>query len=215
MLELLQGNLFITIAVILLLLSILCQIIIGLLYQKIIKETENMSTTENKLLKQCKIKFSNCYQLHMGVTNVPIFVDKFINKINLGKITLSGIGHISGQLMMLSVLSSGIGAYKGIVSGETIGELLPYYIIGLFGLYVYFSVSMLVDVTGKKKILKTNLIDFFENHMINRLKTTQDEMEMQKTMEKQLQTEMAQASPSLFTKKEEQELEDLLKEFLA
>ena len=40
---------------ILLLLSIICQIMIGVIYQKMIKETDNMSSTKNKFLKQCKI----------------------------------------------------------------------------------------------------------------------------------------------------------------
>lgn len=214
MLLVIQQNVLITVAIILLLLSITCQIIIGVLYQRIIKEADNMSTTDNKLLKQCKMKFANCYQLNTGVTNIPIFVEKFINKISFGKLTISGIGHLSGQLIMLSVLASGIGAYRGIVGGDTVGELLPYYIISLFGLYVYFSVTLLVDIAGKKKVLKTNLIDFLENHMANRLRTSKEEVTIQKELEKEMQREIQQAKPSFFTKSDEQELEELLKEFL-
>ncbi len=38
-----------------------------------IKETENMRATKNKRLKQCKLKFVNCYRLNDGVANVPVF----------------------------------------------------------------------------------------------------------------------------------------------
>lgn len=37
--------------------SILGKIMLGVLYQNMIKETENMRATKNKRLKQCKLKF--------------------------------------------------------------------------------------------------------------------------------------------------------------
>ena len=154
----------------LLLLSIICQIIIGVLYQKMIKETENMSATKNKLLKQCKLKFATCYQLNEGVANIPVFVDKFISKVSIMRISLRSIQHLSGQLMLLTVVVAGIGACREIIQGETVGKVLPYYIVSFLGLYIYFSISGLVDLQGKKERFKTNLVDYLENHMINMLK---------------------------------------------
>ncbi len=60
-----------------LVLSIFLRALLGFLYQHMIKEADNMATTENKLLKQCKLKFANCYELSGGVPNIPVFVDKF------------------------------------------------------------------------------------------------------------------------------------------
>ncbi len=154
----------------LLLLSIICQIMIGVLYQKMIKETENMSATKNKLLKQCKLKFANCYQLNKGVANIPVFVDKFISKVSIMRISLRSMQHLSGQLMLLTVVVAGVGACREIIQGETVGKVLPYYIVSFLGLYIYFSISGLVDLQGKKERLKTNLVDYLENHMINKLK---------------------------------------------
>lgn len=161
---------FLTGAVLLLLLlSIICQIIIGVLFQTMIKEADNMSATENKLLKQCKLKFSNCYQLNAGVSNIPIFVDKFLSRIRIAGLGITAVSHLSGQLMMLSVFLSGLGICRGIIDGKTLGQLLPYYIVSLFGLYLYFSVSSIVDLPGKKASLKTNLVDYLENCMVSRL----------------------------------------------
>lgn len=154
----------------LLLLSIICQIVTGVIYQKMIKETDNMSATENKLLKQLKLKFANCYQLNGGVANISVFVDRFIGKITVMKITLTGIQHLSGQLMLLSVAAAGLGACREIIHGETVGRILPYYIASFLGLYAWFSISGLVDIQGKKEKLKTGLVDYLENHMVNRLK---------------------------------------------
>ena len=169
---------FMGVVLALLVLSILFQIIIGLLYRKIIRETDNMAVTEHKLLKQCKLKFSNCYELNEGNVNVPVFVDKFVSQLRFAGISLTNMSHLSGQLMLLSVFAAGVGACKGIIDGDMLGELLPYYIASLFGLYAYFSVSSLVDAKGKNSMVRTNLIDYLENHMVKHLILAKDE-EMQ------------------------------------
>lgn len=216
MLSLIHHNVLTGLVILLLLCSIICQIIIGVLYQNMIRATDNMSTTENKLLKQCKLKFINCFELNMGVSNIPIFVDKFINKIRFLGITVTSLGHISGQLMLLSVFAAGVGICKGIIEGQTLGELLPYYIISMLGLYIYFSIASLVDIRTKKKVLKTNIIDFLENHMVMRLNQAAIDVKLEQANEEvtvQEEKVKKQLKP-MFSKKEEQELEELLKEFL-
>lgn len=167
--EWLPLNVITGIVIVLIVLSIFIQIIIGAIYQNMIAETDNMTATENKLLKQCKLKFANCYELNNGVTNIPVFVEKFMNRMKVRGFTLESLSHVSGQLILLSVFVAGLGVYKNIVDGSTITSLLPYYIISMFGLYIYFSVSSMVNIRGRKKVLKTNLIDYLENHMTNRM----------------------------------------------
>ena len=215
----LQHRIMICIVLLFLVLSILCQIMIGVLYQKMIRETDNMAVTENKLLKQCKLKFSNCYELNEGIVNIPVFVEKFMNRISLGGITLSSMTHVSGQCMLLSVFVAGIGACRGIIGGETIGELLPFYIISFFGLYVYFSVASIVDVKGKRNIVKTNMVDYLENHMVKHLILIKEEEMQQHILKKEdREPKISEENPpiseqKLFSKREEEELEALLKEF--
>ena len=158
--------------------SIILRVFLGLLYRNMIKEADNMASTKNRLLKQCKTKFASCYQLGNGVANIPVFVDKFLNRMTLGRLSFETIYHLSGQLMLLSVVSSGVGICKSIVGGRTVGEVLPYYIVSFFGLYVYFSVSTVVDVRGKKRVLKINLVDYLENHLSPRIEVTRQDMEM-------------------------------------
>lgn len=154
----------------LLLLSIICQTIIGVIYLKLIKQTDNMACAKSKFLKQCKLKFINCYQVSGEVTNVSVFVDKSMTKISFLGISMSGLHHLAGQFVLLSVVAAGAGACQEITQGETVGKILPYYVVSFLGLYVYFSVSGLVDITGKKERLKINLVDYLENHMANKLK---------------------------------------------
>ena len=158
--------------------SIALRMLLGMLYRNMIKEADNMASTENRLLKQCKTKFASCYQMGNGVANIPIFVDKFLNRMALGHLSFETMYHLSGQLMLLSVVCSGIGVCKSIVMGRTVGEVLPFYIVSFFGLYLYFSVSTVVDVRGKKRVLKVNLVDYLENHLSPRIEVTRQDIEM-------------------------------------
>ncbi|MCM1268848.1 MAG: hypothetical protein NC302_13175 [Bacteroidales bacterium] len=221
--------------------SILCQILIGVLYRRLIRETENMSATKNKSLQKLKLKFTSCRQLHETIPNVGVFVDKYINQLSIGRISVSFFRHLSGQLTLLSVLTAGIGACLGIIRGESILEIAPFYLVSFFGLYVYFAVSSLTDIPGKISVLRTNLIDYLENHLAGRLEQTKLDMRLVgmendgkesadagKTAEKQ--TPETAKTPQdddfrmpgthgkeapAFTPSEARELEQLLQEFMA
>lgn len=143
-------------------LSILVRLLLAGFYHTMIKETDNMATTNNRLLKQCKVKFANCYQLNGGVSNIPVFVDKFLNRLAFGHLSFDAWYHLSGQCMLFSIVFAGVGICKGIMGGRMLGEILPFYIVSFLGMYLYFSLSAMVDIKGKRRILKTNLIDYLE-----------------------------------------------------
>ncbi|MDE7018927.1 MAG: hypothetical protein K2P65_15390 [Lachnospiraceae bacterium] len=211
---------------ILLSLSIICQISMGVLCYKLIRETENMSSTGNKSLQQLKLKFSSCCQLHEGISNISIFVDKYINKLKIHGFSVSTLKHLSGQLVLLSILVSGIGACKGIILEESVIFIIPYYIISFLGLYCYFSISSFVDINGKIQMLRTNLIDYLENHLANRIEQTNLDMKLVQgeapatpkdkgTLHTVTEIRSTGTEEPALTHKEAQELESLLKEFLA
>ena len=192
--------------------SILLQIIIGRFLNDLIRESENMASTDKRILRECKRKFTNCFQTNDGVLNVSVFVDKFLNKIDLGKLPLLKLRHLSGQLMLLSVFIAGIGACRGIIKGETLGEVLPFYIISLFGLYIYFSIGGAIDITGKRRVLKINIVDYLENNLVNKLSILEEDLKIieqdSDIMEKEGKKRI------YFGRSEEKELEELLKEIL-
>lgn len=165
--------------------SLLCQIVTGFLYQNMIKGTYNMSSTENKMLKICKLKFTNRYELHEKVVNIPVFVDKFIHSIRFGPFPARSLQHFSGQILLLSVFITGVGVCRAIIEGETIGEILSYYALAFIMLYAYFAVSAAVDLKGKREVLKTNLIDYLENNISVRIPQSKKEQERLDALEAQ------------------------------
>ncbi|MDE7358228.1 MAG: hypothetical protein K2N39_02140, partial [Lachnospiraceae bacterium] len=119
-----------------------------------------------------------CRQLHETIPNVSVFVDKFLNQISLGKIPVSFFRHLSGQLTLLSVLVAGIGACIGIIQEESFLTIAPFYLVSFLGLYLYFAAASLIDLPGKAGMLRTNLVDYLENHLANRLEQTRLDMRM-------------------------------------
>ena len=158
-------------------LSVLVRLMLAWMYHTMIRETDNMATTGNRLLKQCKVKFANCYQLNGGVSNIPVFVDKFLNRLSFGHLSFDAWYHLSGQCMLFSVVFAGVGICKGILDGRMLGEILPFYIASFLGLYLYFSLSAMIDIKGKRRVLKTNLIDYLENHLSGRIPVTEQDYE--------------------------------------
>ena len=158
-------------------LSVLVRLMLAWMYHTMIRETDNMATTGNRLLKQCKVKFANCYQLNGGVSNIPVFVDKFLNRLSFGHLSFDAWYHLSGQFMLFSVVFAGAGICKGILDGRMLGEILPFYIASFLGLYLYFSLSAMIDIKGKRRVLKTNLIDYLENHLSGRIPVTEQDYE--------------------------------------
>lgn len=226
----------------LLLFSIICQLLLGVTLHRLIRETENMSATKNKSLQQLKLKFTGCTQLRETIPNVPVFVDKYVNQIRVGKIPVSFLKHLSGQLTLLAVLVAGIGACLGIIEDESFFVIAPFYLVSFLGLYLYFAAASLVDLPGKIAILRTNLVDYLENHLANRLGQTRLDMrmtgmnadspeskkkntDMTRTAEKEETSGPEEALPlhqnedrrknsPAFTPSEAEELELLLREFL-
>lgn len=156
-------------AVIFMALGILYQVVIGVLYQRMIQSTDTLSGGDNKLLGQCKERFIQCYKLNGGVSNISVFVDKFMNRLRFAGMSMSLMKHLSGQLMLAGVFVAGFGVCKGIIEGNRFVDLLPFYILSLFGIYLYLSVCSIVDIAGRKQMLKTNLTDYLENHVAERL----------------------------------------------
>lgn len=215
-----QHKNFIVGILVLMLGSIICQIMMCVIYHRLIWETEHMSTTNDKSLQQLKLKFSGYCKINEKISNVSIFVDKYLNNIKFGSIPLSVLKHLSGQLMLLSVLVAGIGACLSIIRDEGFFSIAPFYLISFLGLYCYFAVASLVDIPGKINILRINLIDYLENHMTNRLEQTALDMQLIRSdtagNAKETPSDSIiniKSSPS-FSGPEMEELELLLQEFL-
>ncbi len=221
-----------------LLFSIICQIISGVIYHRMISASDHMAETKNKQLNQCKEKYAGYYKLNGKMVNTGVFVDRFLQKTSAAGIKLSWLNHISGQLMMLSVLITGLSVCLLLAAGSTLFQIIPYYLISILGMYLYFSISGMVNLQEKKDVLRINLTDYLENYLAPRLATEKEnameegvkkrekygkellkELETKEgsKQEEQKQTQGAPLEENLqpVMSQHQEELESLLEEFFA
>lgn len=183
-------------------LSIGCQLMMAFYLLRMIKESETLEEGNPRILRKW---LENFLKEENQITNISVFVDKSIQEFRIFRLTLLQMKHAAGQLLLLSVFLSGLGACQGIIAGKTVGQILPFYILCLLGLYIHFSLSGIIDMEEKKKMLKTNLIDFLENHkpyLCGEIKGEESKEDIEQI-------------PDYFGEKEEQELKELLREILA
>ncbi len=197
--------------------SFLLRVFLGAVLGVLIRETENMASTKNRVLRQCKSKFANCFALNGGVKNVSVFVEKFVERLHFGPFSVEGLYHFSGQSMLLGITLAGVGICVTLAEGDPLPEILPYFMVVFGSLYLFFALSSAIDLAGRKRILKIQLVDYLENHFSGHLKQSKEDLERiappRKTVElmpihdREKKTESVQVT--------EEELEALLKEFLA
>lgn len=184
------------------LLSICCQLLAGLFLLQLLKESKELEEGSPRLLRSWLEQY---LKEENQISNTSAFVEKGLLEFKIGKFNLFQLKHMAGQLLLFSVFLSGLGACKGIVEGKTLGQILPFYIICLLGLYIHFSLSGIIDIEEKKQIIRTNLLDFLENHKPYLWGNSCLETEENKDIEKEV----------AFGEKEEEQLKELLKEILA
>ena len=216
MLSLLQNFHFLTVCMIVFLsLSIIFQTIAGVMIHILLQESENMSTVKSNALKQCRQKYVNYYKLNGKMINTSVYVDKFVKKLKLLGIPLTRYIQLSGQMMFFFILSTGIRIFIQLSFGKTLFDMVPYYLISILGLYLYFSVMSLTNLEEKKKLLKINLVDYLDNHLCPRLETELSALDELKQKENAGEAASAgKEEPRIVNFSQQQELEALLEEFL-
>lgn len=200
--------------------SIVILVFLAVKYSSFIKEAENMSITKRKELKAIKTKFLNSYgrketedeeYFVQEKINVEVFVDKAVNRLRICGQKPHMWKFFSVQFLMISILFAGIGSFRGITSQMSFREISPFYVFAGIELYVYFSAVSICDFEGKDYLLRLTIIEYIENHMVNRIQIArafQAEEKVIKLMEEE------QKKKDTFSREKEQELEDLLQEFL-
>ena len=138
------------------------------------------------------------------IMNIPIFVEQKIHQFKIRKYTLTQMKHISGQLLLFAIFLAGLGVCKDIIGGKTLGQILPFYVICLLGLYIHFLLSGFLDMEEKNKTIQRNVVNFLENKKAYLYQ------------KKELQTQLdIEDRKDIFGEKEDEELKNILREILA
>ena len=138
-------------------------------YRRLMKETDNMTLTRNRFLRDLKQKAENTYRLNQGVHNTRAYLEKQLYHCRFLGISLSGWGNLSGQLTVLCFLAGAAAAFGSywyrcdnyyIVLYSSVGMMT-----GLFTMMVDYGVNL----GERRQQLLAALQDYLENSLFQRL----------------------------------------------
>ena len=143
--------------------GLLLRLIVNLVYKHLMKESDQLGETKNKMLKHIKLKFSTCYKLKIGVNNVDTFVDKNILKYRFCGLLLSTWEKFCGQVLYLILLAVPIITVFAVLEDCGQDIILMTGAVGILSAAVLILVDKSINLSGKKKIMRLNLLDYLEN----------------------------------------------------
>lgn len=176
--ELFNQNIFMYIMLGVCACGVLSKLILNIVYSRLVKASDSMATSKNKLTRLMKMKFETCYKLKIGVNNVDIFVDKYVFHHKFCGILLSTWENIGGQILMLCLLIGSISTVLGLIyeCGKT--QILSTFSVGIVTSGLLIFLEGMTNLTGKKELMRLNMKDYLENLLKVRLEQENEHPEL-------------------------------------
>ena len=191
--EILRETFFVQGLITSLVIAILAKIIVWRSYRRLLRASENMDKPQRRWIGVLKKKFENYYPLDADVHNTACIVDKYFENHKLLGISITFWEQIPGLCGILCMLLGCAGAARGILRSEDIFLWLRSLMISaMIGLMV-FLIDGLFQPEHMKKMIHTNLVNFLENVLPNRvnksLKKKEKHDQQQKKQKENMKTE--------------------------
>ncbi len=167
--------------------GILMKLVVQVLYFRLLRASEAMSTSNNKLAKNMKKKFEAYYKLKLGVNNVDIFVDKHFFHYKFCGIFLSTWETLCGQVLILSLLVGAISTILGLIYECGKNQILSTFTVGILCCGLLIFLEGLINSAGKKEMIRINMKDYLENVLKVRLVQEENQPELMEQYKKAYQ----------------------------
>ncbi|MCI9420156.1 MAG: hypothetical protein HFG32_09115 [Eubacterium sp.] len=198
------------------------------MYRKLIREAGQMGKSDHPLMKMLMKKFEACYQLKMGVENVEIFVDKYLNSYKSAGIHLYTWEIMGDATFGVTLLTSVIANLYIAVTADDRSAAVSSLLAGITVCGLILLEDMLLNVRLKRRLLMVEILDYLENVYKPRLENRvfkREEMaeyhreyfdEERAQLDELLSMKQAEepAMKIQFTKEEEAIIEEVLKEYI-
>ena len=149
--------------------GVLVKGIVAIVYARLIRASENMGASDNKLMKLLRMKFETCYKLKIGVKNVDSFVDKYIYKYKFMGILLYTWEGLGGQVLITSMLAGAIAEVIAVVSGCGQVVMLSTLLVSISASSLLVITESMSNLSVKKRVLRVNIVDYLDNFLKARL----------------------------------------------
>lgn len=141
----------------------------GRRYRRLILQTDDMTGTQSKVLKQLKNKFETSYRINQGVNNVGLFVERNVREFRFLGMKLSRLGNTAagaGSLIFLLGCAAALFCYRA-------GTVLSVVSVNLAGSMFLSAVALVywknAGISQKAGDFCIHIQDYLENVLSNRL----------------------------------------------
>lgn len=139
------------------------------LYRRLIKQSDNMMSTNNRVLRQIKQKAENAYRVNSGINNVSALVERQLYQCKRLGLPIRTWDNLAACAALLCFLLGGTGAFLAFRGEAPMGTIVLYGACGvLFGVLNLFF-DNLMDTAGKRQQLLVHMSDYVENTLLGRL----------------------------------------------
>ena len=144
-------------------LGCLIQLMLSVVYNRSLNESERMRSTRVAWLRQMKTRYESGYEWDRRIRNVELFVDKNIGRRKLLGVYLKSWEELSRIMLPLTVLFSLLGALCAITYREEKTLAVLYLAEGAVLVAFLQGLTAFANLKEKRNLLRTYLCDYFEN----------------------------------------------------
>lgn len=226
MYEFVKHGYLINLSLVFALFSILSRLILGILYDVLLKETDNVGISKLKFSKKFKAKVENGIQVEHSVNNPAVYVEKYIRKQRFVGISLRGLKQVSFCFLMLAVILNIFTSAAAIIKGMQMELIVWSILINIIVLCLFGFAETIIDSSYKYEGIKINMQNYLENDYVNHRnaqKEAKEELELKeneqnvKVMEERmgkLEKKLMSADNISLSSQDAKIIQDVLKEFL-
>ncbi len=186
---------------------LLVKLCVSSMYGKLIRAAEKMGKSNHPLMKLLINKFETCYKLKMGVENVEIFVDKYLNCYKVMGIRLSGWEVWGDVLFGVTLLVSMLANLYITIVGYGKEVMMQYILVGIVICGVILLEDIILNLRYKKRILAVEIQDYLENIYKPRLENQTFHQEDMKKYQREYFVDASEGGMDSRKKREIQEAE--------
>lgn len=198
------------------------------MYRRLFRASTQMGKSEHPLMKMLLKKFETCYQLKMGVENVGIFVDKYLNSYRTAGFHLYTWEALGDVLFGITLLASLLANLYIAVMGAGRETMVTFLLAGTAVCGILILEDIVLNIRDCRRRLMIEIRDYLENIYKPRLENKVFRSEEMKAYQREyFDEERAQLDELLsikqqeepevklrFTKEEEAVIEEVLKEYM-
>lgn len=227
MYEFVKHGYLINLSLVFALLAILSRLILGIIYDVLLKETENINMSKAKFSRNYRAKVESGMQVEHFVNNAAVYVEKYIRKQKYLGISLRGFKQMSARFLFLSIILNVFTSAVALIKEMKMELVIWSILINIIAVLLFFFAESIIDSGYKYEGIKINMQNYIENDYINHCNAQKDaekELETKENLQnvKDMEERMGRLEEKLMatenisiSSNEAKIIQDVLKEFLA